>query len=78
MGKFVQELTRDFRKIMEPYTATNIKVRPKNVVKDFVHVAGLLNVSHFCAFTKTELGSLTVTNPEVATWKLAVDSVGLD
>ena len=31
---------------MEPYTASNIKARPKNVVKDFVHVAGLLKVKY--------------------------------
>ena len=41
---------------MEPYTASNVKVRPKNVIKDFVHVAGLLHVSHMASFTKTELG----------------------
>ena len=52
-GKFVQELANDFRRVMEPYTATNIKVRPKNVIKDFVHVAGLLKVSHLAIFTKT-------------------------
>jgi len=25
-GKYVQELARDFRKVMEPYTASKIKV----------------------------------------------------
>jgi len=55
-GKFVENLTKDFRKVMEPYTATSIKARPKNTVKDYVHVAGLLNVSHFCMFTKTNIG----------------------
>ena len=55
-GKYVQELAKDFRQVMEPYTASNIKVRPKNVIKDFVHVAGLLKVSHLAMFTKTSLG----------------------
>jgi len=55
-GKYVQELCKDFRQVMEPYTASNIKVRPKNVIKDFVHVAGLLKVSHLAMFTKTVLG----------------------
>ena len=41
---------------MEPYTASKIKVTPKNVIKDFVHVAGALNVSHMCMFTKTVIG----------------------
>jgi ribosome biogenesis protein SSF1/2 len=31
-------------------------VRPKNVVKDFVNVAGLLNVSHMLMFTRTQVG----------------------
>ena len=52
----MQELCKDFRQVMEPYTASNIKVRPKNVIKDFVHVAGLLKVSHLAMFTKTVLG----------------------
>lgn len=51
-----QELSRDFRQVMEPFTASKIKVRPKNVIKDFVHVASLLNVSHMCMFTKTAIG----------------------
>jgi len=55
-GKYVQELAKDFRQVMEPFTASNIKVRPKNVIKDFVHVAGLLKVSHLAMFTKTALG----------------------
>ncbi len=29
VGKSVQELVRDFRRVMEPNTASNIKVRPK-------------------------------------------------
>ena len=45
VGKCVQDLTRDFRQVMEPFTASDIKVRNKNVVKDFVHVAGLLKVN---------------------------------
>lgn len=56
VGKYVQELAKDFRRVMEPFTASNVKARPKNVIKDFVHVAGLLKVSHLCLFTKTELG----------------------
>jgi len=55
-GKYVQDLTDDVRKVMEPYTASNLKVRPKNVVKDFVNVAGVLNVSHMLMFTRTQVG----------------------
>lgn len=54
LGKNVSELMLNFRKVMEPYTASRLKVRKKNVVKDFVAVAGLLHVTHMVVFTKTE------------------------
>merc|ERR1719464_1627680 len=41
---------------MEPFTASNVKVRPKNVIKDFVQVAGVMKVSHLVMFTKTTRG----------------------
>ena len=47
-------LTKDFRKVMQPYTASSLKVRRKNSVRDYVSVAGMLHVSHLCAFTSTE------------------------
>jgi len=56
VGKYVKDLCQDFRKVMEPYTASNIKVRKSNVVKDFLHIAGFLKVSHFMMFTKTDTG----------------------
>ena len=55
-GKCVRELATDFRKVMEPFTASSIKPRPGNVVKDYVQIAGPLNVSHMVGFTKTDLG----------------------
>lgn len=54
LGKNASELMLNFRKVMEPYTASRLKVRRKNVVKDFVSVAGLLHVTHLVVFTKTE------------------------
>ncbi|KYN18371.1 Suppressor of SWI4 1 like protein [Trachymyrmex cornetzi] len=41
---------------MEPFTASSLKVRKKNTIKDFVSIASVLHVSHMCIFTKTELG----------------------
>ncbi|XP_050052348.2 suppressor of SWI4 1 homolog [Dermacentor andersoni] len=54
LGKNASELMTNFRKVMEPYTASRLQVRRKNVVKDFVSVAGLLHVTHLVVFTKTE------------------------
>ncbi|XP_032664696.1 protein Peter pan [Odontomachus brunneus] len=55
-GKHIVELTKDFRKVMEPFTASSLKARKKNTIKDFVSVASVLHVSHMCIFTNTELG----------------------
>ncbi|KAJ6654543.1 hypothetical protein lerEdw1_006850 [Lerista edwardsae] len=53
IGKTVHQLILDVRRVMEPYTATGLKVRKKNSLKDFVSVAGPLGVTHFLVFTKT-------------------------
>ncbi|XP_054707646.1 suppressor of SWI4 1 homolog [Uloborus diversus] len=56
LGKNANELMLNFRKVMEPYTASQLKVKKNNVIKDFVHMAGPLNVSHLIVFTKSERG----------------------
>lgn len=56
-SKDLTDLTKDFRKIMEPFTASQLKERKKNTIKDFLAVSGYLHVSHMMVFTETELGS---------------------
>lgn len=53
IGKNVGQLIEDMRRVMEPYTAESLKVRKKNVLKDFVAIAGPLGVTHFMIFSKT-------------------------
>ncbi|XP_059846890.1 suppressor of SWI4 1 homolog [Hypanus sabinus] len=53
VGHNVLQLIRDMRRLMEPYTARSLTVRKKNLLKDFVSVAGPLGVSHFLIFTKS-------------------------
>ncbi|KAM9844243.1 suppressor of SWI4 1 homolog [Aulostomus maculatus] len=53
VGKNVGQLISDVRRVMEPYTAESLKVRKKNVLKDFVAIAGPLGVTHFMIFSKT-------------------------
>ncbi|XP_015606277.1 protein Peter pan [Cephus cinctus] len=55
-GGHIVELTKDFRRVMEPFTATSLKARKRNTIKDFVSVAGVLHVTHMSIFTRTELG----------------------
>ncbi|XP_041364631.1 suppressor of SWI4 1 homolog [Gigantopelta aegis] len=57
VGKNVRHLVLDVRRIMEPYTAVKLKVRKKNVLKDFVNIAGVLNVTHFIVFTKSDVST---------------------
>ncbi|XP_056426586.1 suppressor of SWI4 1 homolog [Hyla sarda] len=54
IGKNVQQLIQDVRRAMEPFTASSLKVRKNNSLKDFVAVAGPLGVTHFLIFSKTE------------------------
>lgn len=56
VGSNVQQLALDLRSVMEPYTASNLRVSKKNVLKDFVAVAGPLGVTHLLSFAKTTNG----------------------
>eukprot|EP00038_Savillea_parva_P007981 m.173761 g.173761 ORF g.173761 m.173761 type:complete len:500 (+) comp13739_c0_seq1:343-1842(+) len=53
----VQQLVQDMRSVMAPHTALKLKVSKKNVLKDFVAMAGPLGVSHLIAFSKTSVGT---------------------
>eukprot|EP01031_Cornospumella_fuschlensis_P035600 gene35600-43175_t len=51
---FVTELIMETRKVMEPYTARNLRERRFNKMKDFVSVASQLGVSHLLFFSQTD------------------------
>merc|ERR1712071_413537 len=55
VGKYIEELMRDFRRVMEPNTASSLKASDKNTIKDFVSVSGPLNVSHLVMFSRSEI-----------------------
>ncbi len=54
VGKSVFQLLLDTRRTMEPYTASDLRARKKNILKDFVSVASSLGVTHFMVFTKSD------------------------
>ncbi|GAB4819744.1 hypothetical protein N2152v2_006790 [Parachlorella kessleri] len=56
-GAILKELEKDLRKLMAPNTATNLKESKRNVLKDFVHIAGPLGVTHFLMLTATHNAS---------------------
>jgi ribosome biogenesis protein SSF1/2 len=51
------QLVKDFRKAMEPLTASKLQERRNNAIKDFLNVAGPLGVTHMISFSGTELGT---------------------
>lgn len=50
----LNQLVKDFRQIMQPYTAIKLKERKSNKLKDFVVMCGPLDVSHLFIFTQSE------------------------
>lgn len=54
VGKYARQLVRDVRQVMEPYTASRVKVKKWNSLKDFTSISGLLNVTQILCFTKTD------------------------
>ncbi|PWN49660.1 Brix-domain-containing protein [Violaceomyces palustris] len=53
----VSALVQDTRKVMEPNTATRLKERKSNKMKDFLTMAGPLGVTHMMIFGQTEAGT---------------------
>ncbi|KAF9532346.1 Brix domain-containing protein [Crepidotus variabilis] len=53
VGSSISQLVRDMRKVMEPNTASRLKERNRNKLKDFMTLGPALGVSHILAFTLT-------------------------
>uniref|UniRef100_A0A5S6QX16 Brix domain-containing protein n=1 Tax=Trichuris muris TaxID=70415 RepID=A0A5S6QX16_TRIMR len=54
VGYLVRQLVRDMRMVFSPFTASKLRVKKSNTLKDFVAVSGIFSVSHFLIFTRTE------------------------
>ena len=63
VGSSVSQLAADVRKVMEPGTASRLKERRGNRLKDYVVMSGALGVTHFMLFSRSETGN---TNLRVA------------
>ncbi|THH13605.1 hypothetical protein EW146_g6629 [Bondarzewia mesenterica] len=55
VGHSLTQLTRDVRKVMEPNTASRLRERARNKLKDFLTMAPALHVTHLLAFTLTDV-----------------------
>ncbi|EIW60527.1 Brix-domain-containing protein [Trametes versicolor FP-101664 SS1] len=55
VGSSLAQLVRDFRKVMEPNTASRLRERARNKLRDFLTMAPALGVTHLLAFTLTDV-----------------------
>lgn len=53
----VSTLVQDTRKVMEPNTATRLRERTTNKLKDFISMAGPIGVTHLLIFGQTDAGT---------------------
>lgn len=53
----VSTLVQDTRKVMEPNTATRLRERSSNKLKDFISMAGPIGVTHLLIFGQTDAGT---------------------
>ncbi|KAG8865386.1 hypothetical protein FRB96_000276 [Tulasnella sp. 330] len=79
MGTSLTQLVRDVRKVMEPNTATRLKERSNNRLKDYIVMAPALKVSHLIAFSLTDLApSLRIARlPQGPTFSFRVERYSL-
>lgn len=57
VGEQVKQLVTDMRKVMSPHTAIRLEERKNNTLRDFIHVAPVLNITHFMIYTQTPIGT---------------------
>jgi len=50
----LKDLEMDIRKMMSPNTAAKLRESKRNVLKDFVHVAGPLGITHLMMLSATQ------------------------
>ncbi|KAI0850651.1 Brix-domain-containing protein [Daldinia vernicosa] len=64
VGSSISQLARDVRQVMEPGTASRLKERRANRLRDYVTMTGPLGVTHLLLFSRSESGN---TNLRIAT-----------
>lgn len=57
VGTSVSQLAKDVREVMEPGTATRLKERRANRLRDYVTMTGPLGVTHLLLFSRSESGN---------------------
>ncbi|KAJ2614706.1 rRNA-binding ribosome biosynthesis protein [Coemansia sp. RSA 1365] len=57
VGQAVSELVSDVRRVMEPNTASRLRERKTNKIRDYVAVSSQLGLSHMLLFSQTATGT---------------------
>ena len=80
VGSSVSQLAADVRRVMEPGTASRLKERKANRLRDYVTMSGPLGVTHLMLFSRSASGNtnlrLAVT-PRGPTFHFKVDKYSL-
>ncbi|OMJ08772.1 Suppressor of SWI4 1-like protein [Smittium culicis] len=64
VGSVISELVNDFRRVMEPHTASKLRERKTNKLRDYLMVAGQYGVTHLVLFSQSMVG----TNMKIGTF----------
>ncbi|KAK4134441.1 Brix-domain-containing protein [Trichocladium antarcticum] len=57
VGSSISQLATDVRRVMEPGTATRLRERKANRLRDYVSMCGPLGVTHLMLFSRSESGN---------------------
>jgi len=57
VGSAISQLAADVRRVMEPGTASRLKERKANKLRDYTSMAGPLGVTHMLLFSRAESGN---------------------
>ena len=80
IGTSISQLVQDFRHVMEPDTASRLKERRANKLKDYTAMAGPLGVTHLFLFSRSKSGNIhlrVALTPRGPTLSFRVDKYAL-
>ncbi|KAI0409030.1 Brix domain-containing protein [Xylaria palmicola] len=80
VGSSVSQLAKDVRQVMEPGTASRLKERRANRLRDYVTMTGPLGVTHLLLFSRSESGNTNLricTTPRGPTLNFRVEKYSL-
>lgn len=80
VGSSISQLATDVRRVMEPGTASRLKERRANRLKDYVVMCGPLGVTHMLLFSRSESGNTNLrlaATPRGPTMHFRVDRYSL-